>query len=57
MYLLENMACYLSFDSFDLLLRKFDREKNDLDDLVDGAAPGLSRNLSEFVELKLPVVD
>jgi len=23
--------CYRSFDSFDLLLRKFEREKNDLD--------------------------
>jgi len=49
--------CYRSFDSFDLLLRKFEREKNDLDAFVDVAAPGLSRCLSEFIELKLPMVD
>lgn len=52
-----NNACYRSFDSLVLLLRKFEREKNDLDALVDGAAPGLSRSLSELVALKLLVVD
>jgi len=52
-----NKACYRSFDSLVLLLRKFDREKNDLDALVDGAAPVLSRSLSELVALKLLVVD
>jgi len=49
--------CYRSFESFDLLLRKFEREKNDLDAFADAAAPGLSRCLSEFIELKLPMVD
>lgn len=52
-----NKACYRSFDLLVLLLRKFDREKNDLDALVDGAAPVLSRSLSELVALKLLVVD
>lgn len=58
MYLLDKQGRhYRSFDSFDLLLRKFESEKNDLDALVDVAAPDLSRSLSEFKELKLPVVD
>jgi hypothetical protein len=42
MYLLDKQGIhYRSFDSFDLLLRKFEREKNDLDagsTVTDGLA-------------------